>query len=120
MIETPHMETRRAAPHAPALQAYEHAREAGQHVRHRVDVVDEPTLEYGVPRQRPTLSVFLVDGRRATGEHVEHRFADPATTAFKAGFGFTAGAGLFRLIAAVSGLLILVVVATIVAAMVGF
>jgi len=79
-----------------ALHAYEHAREAGTSVRHRVDVIDEPVLDYGAPR-RPRPAVAARDWPQPTSRTIDHRFADPTATAFKVGFGFAAGTWLFRL-----------------------
>ncbi len=100
-----------------AVHAYEHASEAGHRPVHRVDVVDEPQLNYGAPRQRPT--VISRPPVAPLSPLIEHRFADPAATAFKAGFGFAAGTGLFRLVATAGGLLLLVLVTTIALAALG-
>ena len=84
------IEDRRAAVHA-----YEHAGEAGHRTPHRVDLVDEPELSYGAPRRRsiPQSSHLTAPA----SQRIDHRFADPAATAFKVGFGFAAGAWVFRL-----------------------
>jgi len=92
-----------------ALHAYEHASAAQKAAPHRVDIVDEPVLNYGAPRPRPVLVPVRWDQPRR--EHLEHAFAEPTATAFKVGFGFAAGAGLFRLVTTVAGLLVIVALA---------
>lgn len=92
-----------------ALDAYRHAVDAGRPVRHSVDVVDAPLLT----RKRP-LAAILSPSRWPTPRfrRVEHAITDPTATAFKVGFGISAGAWLFRfLVIAVAGLLFLALLA---------
>jgi len=89
-----------------ALHAYAHAADAQKPHPHRVDVVDEPVLNYGAPRARPVLVPVRWD-QPPRRDHVDQAFAEPTATAFKVGFGFAAGTGLFRLVTTVAGLLVI-------------
>jgi hypothetical protein len=84
-------EARRAA-----RDAYAHAQDAFP--RHSVDVIDAPVLTRRSPR-RPKLASFKKWAPRDPDhQRIDHAFVDPASTAFKVGFGLSAGAWLFRLI----------------------
>ena len=101
-----------------AVHAYDHAREATTGLRHRVDVVDEPVLDYGAPPRRRTY--FPMPWMQPGVQHVAHSIDDPTSTALKVGFGFAAGVGLFRLaVLTVVGVLLLVFVATLASAILG-
>lgn len=99
-----------------AIHAYQHAL-AVQHAGvHRFDIVDAPVR----PRRLRYRRVGPVSAMPVGEPTLTHRFEAPTSTAFKAGFGFTAGAlsvralvalaagtalvlGLIRLLEAVSG-----------------
>ncbi len=84
-----------------AVHAYEHGLRAVAATGRRLDILDERLLDYGAPRTPR-------GGRRAAvlpppwvprgPERLEHAIAAPTATAFRLGFGFAAGAGLFRLL----------------------
>lgn len=74
-----------------AIQAYQHAADARRVAMHRVDIVDAPKRirramieTYGPP---PVADATLT-----------HELGSPTGTAFKVGFGFTAGVFSFRAI----------------------
>ena len=76
-----------------AIHAYEHAIDAQRGPHHRVDIVDVPprTLRSVFTRR---IAPVQIEGPEA-GTLV-HDFKSPTETAFKFGFGFTAGAWSFR------------------------
>jgi hypothetical protein len=83
------------------VHAYEHAREARPAPRHRVDVVDEPTLDYGAPPKPrphpnpyppapPAVDRYVEYGQQRRSDYLTHKVDAPTSTAFKFGFGFAA------------------------------
>jgi hypothetical protein len=84
-------------PRDDAIHAYEHTIEMQQPHPHRIDILDEP-----VHTQRPRRPIRLPSLYRQPppdgGGHLTHRFEAPTETAFKVGFGFSAGAWSFRAI----------------------
>lgn len=85
-----------------ALEAYEHARDVGRMERHTVDFIDERLPASGAWSRRPTSSPVQAP---QMDQPTDHRFVDPAATAFKVAFGFSAGAWTFRLLALSGSLL---------------
>ncbi len=86
--------------HDLSTAAYERSLRAVGPVGRRLDILDEPRLHYGAPRNprggwRPAVlppPAWVPRGR----ERLEHAIAEPTITALKLGFGSAAGAGLFR------------------------
>lgn len=95
-----------------ALHAYEHAREVGRSTPHGVDFIDERLPDTRPRRRLPSL--FQKRQPPETSQQSDHRVLEPATTAFKLGFGFAAGEWVFRL-AVLAGSLILCLIFVLVA-----
>jgi hypothetical protein len=76
-----------------AIHAYEHAADAQRLHPHQLNVVDVPEQAvHGVITGR--MAPIQLEGAKA--ETLSHAFKSPTETAFKLGFGFTAGAWSFR------------------------
>lgn len=90
---------RRAPLPLEAIHAYQHALAVPLATSHRVDVVDQPLR---LRRRAIDLHARAVPAAAAAEQAVTHRVAAPLGTAFKLGFGFTAGALSVRALVALA------------------
>jgi len=76
-----------------AIHAYEHAADAQRLHPHQLNVVVVPDQALHGAISRRMAPIQLEDVKTET---LSHAFKSPTETAFKLGFGFTAGAWFFR------------------------